>query len=565
MRDNVKLGMLQSIIEEYEKAALRKASRSAIMVTLNGPLSAMDRMTDSARSVVDSEPSDYSMDDDDDSDLSLKDVYNGFGDTATGSWLEECLNCNLRPLEAWQLAPLEWLTPLQDLIAQINMAIDNIEAAIDDVGPISQICLLLEGMGGLTCPQDILIMIQALTMLFRLRAGNLLKIRLDWTAVLGPLLSVIFDAVGHILGWVETLVFGILDCMLGAIGTLGSIQQEAGEAYGVLDAYVGRPQEELGVFNEDVPDFSREFGLIDETPSEEEPLYPWNSDEAYTDPVYGESRVIYNTLSRVDGSSSVNIGEAGRVDTTGFLSGKQSSFETQGSSFASKVATAKIGNTEDLEGVDEMRNRSIFNSSTLGYSDESGFSSERDFTVPFTGLEVSSDMTIDQAIALPKWASASWAVQLEVALRTARGDVAGFIQNLKISIHSLKKLVSGGIAAQIQATQTLLYLTSLIKLLVTVFKIIKSMPDIKNWCEQVEKDPSSIAPFLQEQFPEYKFEAVEPEPAASGASYPKPGSIKVIHESAQVASVQGCSSKRNGADKDRMDQWINRLHKMGVV
>ena len=559
MRDNVKLAMLQSIIEEYEKAALRKASRSAIMVTLNGPLSAMDRMTDSARSVVNSEPSDYSMEDDEDSDLSLRDVYNGFGDTAEGSWLEECLNCNLRPLEAWQLAPLEWLTPLQDLLEQINMAIDNIEAAIDDVGPISQICLLLEGMNGLTCPQDILIMIQALTMLFRLRAGNLLKIRLDWTAVLGPLLSVIFDAVGNILGWVETLVFGILDCMLGAIGTLGSIQQEVGEAYGVLDAYVGRPKSNEGGGSDRTPEFYSGAAF------EEEPLYPWNSDEAYTDPVYGESRVIYNTLSRVDGSSSVNIGEAGRVDTTGFLSGKQSSLETQGSSFASKVTTAKIGNTEDLEGIDEMRNTSFFNSSTLGYSDESGLSSERDFTVPFTGLEVSADMTIDQAIALPKWASASWSIQLEVALRTARRDVAGFIKNLKISIHSLKKLVSGGIAAQIQATQTLLYLTSLIKLLVAVFKIIKSMPDRKNWCEQVEKDPSSIAPFLQEQFPEYKFEAVEPEPAASVDSYPKPGLIRVIHESAQVANIQGCSSKRNGADRDRMNQWINRLQKMGVV
>jgi hypothetical protein len=32
-----------------------------------------------------------------------------------------------------------------------------------------------------------------------------------------------------------------------------------------------------------------------------------------------------------------------------------------------------------------------------------------------------------------------------------------------------------------------------------------------------------------------------------------------------VSTIDGCSGKRSKADRDRMNQWINRLQKMGVV
>jgi hypothetical protein len=520
MRDSEKLALMQSIIEEYEKSALRKASRSAIMVTLNGPLSAMDRMTESSRSVLDSKPSEYSMDDEDDSDLSIKGFYNGFGETKVGSWLQECINCNARPLAEWQLGAIEWIDPIEELLAQIGMALDGINAALDDVGSLPQICELLDGMKGLTCPQDILILIQGLTMLFRLRAGKLLKIRLDWTVLLGPLLAVIFDSIGVILGWVETLVFGILDCMINAIASIASVQRETGKAVGVLSAFVNRPEESYN---------------------------PTNSDE-------GEEATSGQELPVSDESLNQNLG----IDINGFLTGKQATVVRQDSS-------SYIGDVKDVEGLREIMSTRMQDESSPAPSDETEYPSKTDFTIAPTGLEISSSMTLDQAIKLPKWASASWATQLEIALGTARGEVSSFIQNIKLSIYSLKKLVSGGISAQIEATQTLLYLMSLIKLLFVVFEIIQSMPDVLDWCEQIEKDPSSVTPFIQKRFPEYKFESVEPSTGASGISGPSPGAIRVIHESSQVSTIDGCSGKRSKADRDRMNQWINRLQKMGVV
>ncbi len=549
MRNSEKLALMQTIIESYEAAALRKASRSAIMVTLNGPLSAMDRMTESSRSVIDSTPSEYSMDEDDDSELSVKGVYNGFGETRAGSWLQECINCSARPLADWQLGPIEWIDSISELLAQIGLALDGINAALDDVGSLPQLCELLNGMKGLTCPQDILIMIQGLTMLFRLRAGRLLKIRLDWTVLLGPLLSVLFDSIGLILGWVETLVFGIIDCMLNAISAMGSIQRESGEAVGVLSAFVKRPTEPY-----------EEGGLLDEVEYPSESDDPGEIESGQDDLTWPPPEPVYGQpISPTDTDLTIQLGSSARVDTTGFLTGKQASIVTQGS-------MARIGDVEDLEGIKEIKNTSLFNESSFEYSGESlEYSGETDFTIPFTGLEISSSMTLDEAIKLPNWASASWAEQLEIALRTSRGEVASFIQNLKMSIHSLKKLVSGGISSQIEATQTLLYLMSLVKLLFVVFEIIKSMPDVLDWCEQIEKDPSSITPFIQKRFPEYKFESVEPTLGSESAAGSSPGAIRVIHESSQVSVIDGCSSKRNGTDRNRMNQWINRLQKMGVV
>ena len=535
MNSKEKIAMLQFIIEEYESAAMKKASRQSVIMTLNGPLSAMSRMTESAKSVTDEGISEYNIDQSQDSDLSLLEMYNGFGDTPVGSWIEECLNCDIRPLAPWQMSPLDFMGPIKDLMAQINQQLDNIDRTINDFGPISQICNLLNGLKGLTCPQDILIMIMSLNMLFKLRAGQLLKIRLDWTVMLGPLLSVIFDGVAKLLGWIETLVMNVLDCLINAIGTIGSIQQELGETVGMLNAYVGRDIQE----DEVLKDGDKRPDNDVKTPSYTEGT---KRDEAQIESI--------NPNGAQPAASQRGLDSVIGIDINGTINGRDATL-TAANDFVG------VSDTEELEGYQEIKEENkenIFKS--WPYNDPS-------FAF-MTGAEADVSMTIDEAIQLPGWASASWSTQLIIALRTAKSDVQSLINNIKLSIFSLRKLVSGGLAAQIQATQTLLYLISLIKLLVAVFKLIKSMPDITDWCEEIEKNPSVISEYLGTQFPEYKFAAVEPSEDPE-LGFSTPGMIKVTNESAMVANIEGCSSRRNMKEAERLSQWISRLQNMGVV
>jgi hypothetical protein len=92
------------------------------------------------------------------------------------------------------------------------------ELRIDPLGAFTDICDVLNQLtAAKICPQDLIIVMMSMKVLMKKYTLDLFSIKLDWTAVLGPLLHGIVGGISDLLDNMFALLMAPLDCTLGTL------------------------------------------------------------------------------------------------------------------------------------------------------------------------------------------------------------------------------------------------------------------------------------------------------------------------------------------------------------
>ena len=161
-------------------------------------------------------------------DADFNELFNGDpGGAQIGDWLKDCLGCDLRVNFDWQMQPVDLLLPLGNLVGDINSALDKFEGFFDENQLMANLCDLLNGLNFLCIP-DLLAILMALKMLLKSYLTFQLGLKIDWTALLGPILKMILDGIVTLLQQIAGIIVAPLDCAYAAIMSIAQLQEEIG-------------------------------------------------------------------------------------------------------------------------------------------------------------------------------------------------------------------------------------------------------------------------------------------------------------------------------------------------
>lgn len=252
-------------------------------------------------------------------DADFNDLFGGDGDPnkkgdTIGDYLSQCLGCDLRLQFDWQLQPVDLLGPVADLLADINLALDQFEGFLNPFDYLVDLCDLLNGLNFLCIP-DLVMILMSLKMLLKSYLTFQLNIRLDWTLLLGPLLKLILDAISTLLQQIAGVIVAPLDCAIAALMTVANLQTELAQTAALAGAVLERSADRLT------------GGGDDETLDDLE----FTADPRFKN-VYGTNETVdaQNEKFQIDIPSiqtATSVGEP-RGDTSSFLQGFQVDAQT---------------------------------------------------------------------------------------------------------------------------------------------------------------------------------------------------------------------------------------------
>lgn len=281
------------LIDEFEKAALKSQTREGILAVMNGPLDSMDHVlagadgslaniqqvrgrstkaksapspTMTARTSEQTGGSTTAKESDDGLEVSKEpfnvlvekqtrdgavplppsvklegglkldaDLAEIFGDdagdaAAIKAYLKDCLGCDSRISFDWQLPAFDLLGPISDMVNEINASLDRLEKLTDPTELLAGFCKAMNDFQ-IICIPDWTMILMSLKMLMRKYLSFNLSVKLDWTIVLGPLLSVIADGISSLIHQVAGVVFAPIDCAISTLKTFEKLELEAKETF----------------------------------------------------------------------------------------------------------------------------------------------------------------------------------------------------------------------------------------------------------------------------------------------------------------------------------------------
>lgn len=287
---------LTMVIQEFEEAAINSQTREGLLVIANSPLNTMDSVLESAskaltlnkvKQVVKSgspveqarsstgttqqglftvtenasvegrltEPPFVTM-----NSPSPVDIVGGEGSivdlttiefdedmqglTGEGNlkdYLKDCLGCDLRITFDWQLKPIDLLGPIGDLVKDINLSMDSFERQMDPFSALGDLCNILNNINWLCLP-DLIAILMSFKLLLKSYLSFQLKINLDWTVIIGPLLKLILDAIASLIQAIAGVLLGPLDCVIGALKTIAEMEKALRSTVGAVSAVIGSSQ-----------------------------------------------------------------------------------------------------------------------------------------------------------------------------------------------------------------------------------------------------------------------------------------------------------------------------------
>ena len=140
--------------------------------------------------------------------------------------LDKCLNCMLNVKLALALPALEVIFDFSKILNEFNRLLDQLVKDLDPTKFIQMICQFLISFGkNFSCPQNLIGIQLLLPTLFAKYSFDLLKFRLDWTALLGPILSSLLTFLVSALENIPKITNALLDCLINTIVTVLSALQ----------------------------------------------------------------------------------------------------------------------------------------------------------------------------------------------------------------------------------------------------------------------------------------------------------------------------------------------------
>lgn len=129
--------------------------------------------------------------------------------------LEKCFDCVIKVNLSYAMPALEFTFNFAQQLRKLKELLKQINADLDPTKILSMICQMSLNFGkNLICPSNLLGISLLLPHLFTKYSLDLVKLRLDWTVVLGPIIKTI---VGSIVSFVENiprLIVPFIDCFI---------------------------------------------------------------------------------------------------------------------------------------------------------------------------------------------------------------------------------------------------------------------------------------------------------------------------------------------------------------
>lgn len=129
--------------------------------------------------------------------------------------LEKCFDCVIKVNLSYAMPALEFTFNFAQQLRKLKELLKQINADLDPTKILSMICQMSLNFGkNLICPSNLLGISLLLPHLFTKYSLDLVKLRFDWTVVLGPIIKTI---VGSIVSFVENiprLIVPFIDCFI---------------------------------------------------------------------------------------------------------------------------------------------------------------------------------------------------------------------------------------------------------------------------------------------------------------------------------------------------------------
>lgn len=180
-------------------------------------------------------------------DIELQEVLeelfgDGRGTNLAERYIRECLGCNLRFRFNWEFKPLDLIPNLKAIFDKIKASLDAFRERLDPMRALAGICNLLNAFRGFCIP-DIIAFILALKMLLKKYLTNSLKIKFDWTSLIGPLIRALSHAISSLLNNVAAFIVAPLECFQAVLRTANNLEKEVRNIASLVDSLVTNPQQ----------------------------------------------------------------------------------------------------------------------------------------------------------------------------------------------------------------------------------------------------------------------------------------------------------------------------------
>lgn len=421
---------LSLVIQEYEKQALRKASRESTLSVVQSTMWSMDHVLETSETLLRDhheptvgipevgEAEGVQQEDNPlinlEFDADLAEILGG-DDEALANYLEECLDCNARLRFSWQVQPINLIAELEPMLQDITNTLDFFERRIDPFTALQGICQVLNGVNFICIP-DLVTILMSLKMLIRRYSVNTIEIKLDWTILFGPILRAIVQGVADLANNINSVLMAPLNCSIGALEGLNDLEREGRDI--VRQARNVQDQIQQVLSGTDT-EFNAQFLARDVT--------------------WGDS----------------TIGEASYPE-------------------APELGSLEV-HTENISTFDEA-----FRSNTGG------------FRIP-TGFSLDASTTLRDALADPDFVNATWIQRFLVAVRDARDYVNDLVSNINQSLNSLNRLVGRGLNVDLQNAGILLFLIDMVALVRLIITMLSRNRDVTDWCAYLSENPQVFA------------------------------------------------------------------------
>ena len=141
-------------------------------------------------------------------------------------YLKECLQCDFKATFDWQMQPLNLMNPINKLLGDIEGIFDNFKSHLNPFNLLTNLCGTLDGFR-LMCVPDLINILLALQMLLKKYIMAGLDIKIDWTAIVGPLLKVIVDAIVAFLQQIIAALLAPIDCIIKNMVSVDELIKES--------------------------------------------------------------------------------------------------------------------------------------------------------------------------------------------------------------------------------------------------------------------------------------------------------------------------------------------------
>lgn len=150
--------------------------------------------------------------------------------------LEDCWNCDLKAEFDWEVKPVNFLAEIDELMNDIEDAIDHVIDATNPHNLLAELCPLfnLDSEFSWMCAPDIMAMLQGIQLVLSRYLNESLNFTLNWTSVIGPLIKFVADSLSMCMENIRNIILAPINCINSVLKTVSQIQDEFNELAGTV-------------------------------------------------------------------------------------------------------------------------------------------------------------------------------------------------------------------------------------------------------------------------------------------------------------------------------------------